>query len=126
MVYARQKLYDINHIGFISDALSGRVNDEHPGDFLPAFAKFIGEPEERLLQLGRGRLSLYLATKRCVSGDRNEAVMSPFTIFDMVNMAISGGGRPVFSDSEKRTPHLSLKTIKELVTDKAALVVTTH
>ena len=57
---------------------------------------------QNILCLNRGRIGAYLAVKASVSNKRKKIIMSPFTIFDVVNMVICAGGTPVFCDVEKK------------------------
>ena len=125
-VYPRQKLYEINHAGFASAALTGRLNNGDDGQFERAFCDFTGIKDENFLSLSRGRLSLYFATKNNVAGSKNKVIMSPFTIFDVINMSICGGGKPHFVDSAPGSPHVTLETLKREIDDNTALVVITH
>ena len=124
-VYPRQRLYDIDHKGYSAARSSGKLNDGDDADFVSAFSDFIGS-ETPVLPLARGRLSLYFATRRHATPEKNEVVMCPFTIFDLVNMAVCGGGRPRWVDSEPGTPHVSLRQLQQTVNEKTALVVITH
>lgn len=125
MVYPRQRLYDINHSGFFGAAATGRLNKGHDPSFIDSFGEFINAPHP-ILPLCRGRLSLYFATRNRVSDARRDVIMCPFSIFDMINMILCGGGRPKFIDSEAGTPHVSLEHLKAEVDEKTAMVVITH
>ena len=52
--------------------------------------------------------------------------MSPFTIFDVVNMVICAGGTPVFCDVEKKSITISLDYIKRVYDDEVAAILITH
>ena len=125
MVYPRQRLYDINHSGFFGAAAGRSLNKGRDVDFIEAFGRFIDAPFP-VLPLCRGRLSLYFATRNRVSGTRRDVIMCPFSIFDMINMILCGGGRPKFIDSERGTPHVSLEQLKAEVDENTAMVVITH
>ncbi|MGB6228721.1 MAG: DegT/DnrJ/EryC1/StrS family aminotransferase [Litorimonas sp.] len=125
MVYPRQRLYDINHSGYFNAFVSRSINSGKDASFAEAFSKFV-DASYPVLPLSRGRLSLYFATRNRVSGNRRDVVMCPFTIFDMINMILCGGGRPKFIDSDPGTPHVSLETIRQQVDENTAMVVITH
>ena len=57
---------------------------------------------QHIICLNRGRLGAYLAVKAAIKNKKNKIIMSPFTIFDLVNMVLCAGGIPVFSDVEKK------------------------
>ena len=53
--------------------------------------------------------------------------MSPFTIFDVINMVLIANKKPIFVDSAgPSTPHLSLSEIKRLKTNSTVAVLVTH
>ena len=50
------------------------------------------------LILSQGRVGIYLAVKSIVNKKKREIILSPFTVFEVVNMVKSAGGVPVFAD----------------------------
>ena len=100
MVYPRQKLYDTNHIEYLKSIISGRLNRDEKDDFSEEFYKLTNI--ENAIPMSRGRLGLYFAIKNFVTSSKNKVLMNSFTIFDVVNMIIVGGGKPVFCDSESK------------------------
>lgn len=132
MVFPRQRLYDVNHFGFIKAVLSRRVNMGEGSESLEkaytsnaaAFEEYTGI--QNFIPLSRGRLAGYFATKCSVSQNKRKVVMSAFTIFDLVNMVILGGGEPHFVDTDKGGVHLSLETVKSAIDDETAAVFVTH
>ena len=125
MIYPRQKLYDIKFINFLKDIISFNINRHISNDFAKNFSHFLKTNEENIVPLPMGRLSLYLAVKASVTDTRREVLMSPFTIYDMVNMVICAGGIPKFVDSSS-PPHLTLNDIKKHATEKTCLALITH
>ena len=125
MIYPRQKIYDIRFINFLKEVISFKINRHISDDFTRNFSHFLKTNEENIIPLPMGRLSLYLAVKASISDTRREVLMSPFTIYDMVNMVICAGGIPKFVDSSS-PPHLSLNDIKRHATEKTCLALITH
>lgn len=125
MIYPRQKLYDIKFINFLKELLSFKINKHLNKDFEKNFSNFLTTNKEDIVPLPMGRLSLYLAVKASISENKRDVLMSPFTIYDMVNMVICAGGIPKFVDSSS-PPHLTLKDIKKHITSKTCLVLITH
>lgn len=131
-VYSRQRLYDVNHSGFIRAVINGSINEAGKGateeslelDVENTFFNYTGISD--LVPLSRGRLAGYFGVKHSVSPTRRKVVMSPFTIFDLVNMVRIGGGVPYFVDSEPDTPHVSLRTLQEAIDEETAAVIVTH
>ncbi len=132
MVFPRQRLYDVNHAGFAKAMLSGGLNNPGPdaseatleAAFREAFRVYTGISD--CVPLSRGRLAGYFAAKRSVQPGRAKIIMSPFTIFDLVNMVRLGGGEPHFVDTEPGSPHVSLRTIEREIDSETAAVVVTH
>ena len=52
--------------------------------------------------------------------------MSPFTIFDLVNMVLCAGGIPVFSDVEKKSLTINYENITKVYNDDVAAIIITH
>jgi len=77
------------------------------------------------LVTAQARVAIHLAIRALV-GERREIVMSPYTIFEVVNMVISAGGTPVFADLEPGTCNVSLAGIREAVSPATAAVMVTH
>lgn len=125
MIYPRQKLYDIKFIPFLKEVISLKINRHSTFDFEKNFSYFLATNKENIVSLPMGRLSLYLAVRASISNTRREVLMSPFTIYDMVNMVICAGGIPKFVDSSS-PPHLTLNDIKKNTTGKTCLALVTH
>lgn len=131
-VYSRQRLYDVNHKEFIKAVISGSINKPCKGtteeyleqDVANKFFEYSGI--NNLIPLSRGRLAAYFCIKHSVTSKRKKVIMSPFTIFDLVNMVRVGGGVPFFIDSEPESPHVSLRSLKEAIDEETAVVIITH
>jgi perosamine synthetase len=131
MAYPRQKLYDVNHFGFLLRTAAGTLNlpEEDIGasveqDFSRTFAACTGLDDA--VPLSRGRLAVYFAVKHAVSRKRRKIIMSAFTIFDLVNMVRVAGGLPIFIDTEPHTAHVSAASIENAIDDETAGVIVTH
>jgi perosamine synthetase len=81
---------------------------------------------QNLLPVSMGRFGLYLACKECLYKNKNEIILSPFTIFDVANMVICSNGKPVFCDINKTSTHLSLKDLKRKINKKTSAIILTH
>jgi dTDP-4-amino-4,6-dideoxygalactose transaminase len=124
--YPRQKLYDVGHAQFFGAMMGGKLNDGNDADFAATMSRFIGAGERTLIPLSRGRLGAYFAVKSAVNGRRRKVLMSPFTIFDMVNMVICAGGEPVFVDSRPDDVHVGRQAVSDALDDEVAAVIITH
>ena len=78
------------------------------------------------LAINRGRVGAYLAIKAIVTPDKNKIILSPFTIFDVVNMVICAGGIPVFADVDKKTLTIDYENIKKSYSNDVAGIMITH
>ena len=136
MTYPRQILYNVNHVGFFKSFILAPLKKYLPGcrsrasqlaaEFQSQFTQLTNLPKP--LPLSRGRVGLYLFLKSLKEDrDRGEVLMSPFTIFDVINMVLIANKKPIFVDSTgPSTPHLSLSDIKRLKTDSTVAVLITH
>ena len=53
-------------------------------------------------------------------------ILSPYTIYDVVNMVICAGGVPVFADIDRATCNLNPESVKELLDLNTGAVLVTH
>jgi dTDP-4-amino-4,6-dideoxygalactose transaminase len=125
MIYPRQKLYDISFKNFLKEILKGTIYKQNKINFERSFANYIGVSSENVIALSRGRLALFLAVKAVITSEKNEIIMSPFTIFDLVNMVVVAGGIPKFIDPTN-APHISKNDIENQITNKTSMVLITH
>ncbi len=66
--------------------------------------------------VSQARVAIYL-TIRALVEQRKKIVMSPYTIYDVVNMVVSAGGIPVFADLSPGTCNISADEAKALIDD---------
>lgn len=130
-VFSRQRLYDVNHAGFVKAAFSRSINstglsseDSIEQELATEFSRYTGI--ENLIPLSRGRLAIYFGTMHSVTATRRKVIMSAFTIYDLVNMVRAGGGEPVFIDSEPGSVHIGAQRVQEAIDDSTAAVIVTH
>ena len=115
MVYPRQILYTKNILSFFQ--LNKKENVKSNIDkFQTVFCKVF--KTKKVLPIAMGRLGIYFACKEISDTNKNEIILSPFTIFDIVNMILSSNSKPVFCDIERNSNHLSLSSIKKKITKK--------
>mgnify|MGYP001233087473 CR=1 FL=1 len=134
MVKPRQVLYDINHLGFIlyilrnfliNNSNYSRSYNSHYSFFQNSFHKITGL--KNVIPLSRARLGFYLFINEIITKEKNEVIMSPFTIFDVVNMVICAGGKPVFVDiNSKKDLNLNTKSIEAKITERTGCALITH
>ena len=49
-----------------------------------------------LLCISKLEWAFILLSKAVIKGKKNEIILSPYTIFDVVNMVLCAGGKPIF------------------------------
>ncbi len=97
----------------------------------------VAQLEERVCQLtgtphavatAQARVAIYLSIRAIIQrSGRRDVVMSPYTIFDVVNMVVAAGGRPVFADLDPGTCNISADEVERaLSSDSVAAVLVTH
>jgi dTDP-4-amino-4,6-dideoxygalactose transaminase len=113
-----------NYLRVIRDVILRRV---YSGDDISPverkLAARIGLPEAILVP--QARFGLYLALRQLIKPGQ-EVILSPYTIYDVVNMVICAGGRPVFADIERETCNIDLREVVRLTNSRTAAVITTH
>ena len=73
----------------------------------------------------QARVGIYLALRSLIKPGQS-VVLSPYTIYDVVNMVICAGGRPVFADIEPETCNIDPDEVARLIDDNTGAVVATH
>ncbi len=121
----RQKIYKFSFFKNFIDFFSFGILNYNKKNQLTKYLQ-IHFNIKNILCLSRGRIGAYLAVKSIVTNQKNKIILSPFTIFDIVNMVICAGGVPVFCDIEKKSITIDLKNITELCDDKVAGIMITH
>lgn len=75
----------------------------------------------------QARVGIYLAVKSAIkTSGRKKIVMSPYTIFDVVNMVVAAGGEPVFADIEPEGCNISADTARDAIDEQTAAILVTH
>ncbi len=73
----------------------------------------------------QNRVGIYLAVKALV-GPGRRIVLSPYTLSDVVNMAVCAGAVPVFADIDRQTCNIDPDEIDRLIDDETDAVLVTH
>jgi dTDP-4-amino-4,6-dideoxygalactose transaminase len=81
---------------------------------------------DHAIAVNQARVGIYLAVRALVTPARTKVIMSPYTIFDVVNMVVAGGGHPVFADIERETCNIDASQFESLIDDQTAAVMVTH
>lgn len=121
----RQKIYNFSILRNSIDFLTfGLLNYNKPRKLKKYLGNFF--ETQNILFLNRGRIGAYLAVKASVTKRKKKIILSPFTIFDVVNMVLCAGGTPVFSDVEKKSITISIENILKVYDDEVAAILITH
>src|SRR5262245_6451448 len=88
-----------------------------------AIARFIGV--KYAIAMPQARVALYCALRSIIK-DRRKVIMSPYTIYDIVNMVVSAGGKPIFADVKRETWNVDAEQIEQLIDDETGAVLITH
>ena len=121
----RQKIYKFSPLRNLFDFLTfGLLNYNKQNKLKNYLSDFF--KTQNILCLNRGRIGAYLAVKASINKKKKKIIMSPFTIFDVVNMVLCAGGVPVFSDVEKKSITINLENIKKVYDDEVAAILITH
>lgn len=113
-----------NYVSAARDAMLGRTTSGDAVEQLEsAAAAFLGA--RHAVCMPQARVGIHLAVKALIQpGD--DVILSPYTIYDVVNMVISAGGRPVFADIDRCTCNIRVDEVRALVSDRTGAVLATH
>ena len=121
----RQKIYKFSFLNnLINFFTMGMFNNKKTAELNHYLQNFFNC--KNILCLNRGRLGAYLAVKASLSNKKNKIILSPFTIFDVVNMVISAGAKPVFCDVEKKSITINMSNIIKMYDENVAAILITH
>jgi len=73
----------------------------------------------------QARVGVYLSLRAAIQ-ERQEVVLSPYTIADIVNMVVCAGGVPVFADVERSTCNIDPAEVRKLIDKNTGAVLITH
>ncbi len=74
----------------------------------------------------QARVAIYFAVKAFIKPGRENVILSPYTIADVINMVICAGGKPVFADIERETCNIDPSQIESLIDNNTVAVLVTH
>ena len=84
---------------------------------------------KKIIFTSKGRTALFLILKYLkISTKKSEVIMSPFTIFDLVNIVVGSGCKPIFVDHIKDTFEMDFNNIKKKIekNKKISSIIITH
>ncbi|CAM8400339.1 WecE Predicted pyridoxal phosphate-dependent enzyme apparently involved in regulation of cell wall biogenesis [Candidatus Methylopumilus universalis] len=77
------------------------------------------------IAMSQGRVAIYHAVKSIIKPGQ-EVILSPYTIYDVVNMVLAAGGTPIFADIESKSANIDPKEIRKLINSNTGAVLVTH
>lgn len=121
-IYATLKSYAL----LASSLLAGHTQEDGPR--IKALEEHLCQRTgaSHALMVNQGRMGLYLALKTMLKPPRNRVILSPYTIFDVVNMVLCAGGEPVFADICENTCNLDPESVESRLDDRVGAVLVTH
>lgn len=113
-----------NYLYLLRDLVTGTVKDEADcREFERRVARMMGV--EHACCMPQARVGIYLSLVRFIEpGD--EVILSPYTIFDVVNMVVAAGGTPVFADIDKHSGNIDADEVEKLINERTGAVLVTH
>lgn len=86
-------------------------------------AKFTGV--DHAIAMPQGRVGIYMLLSALLKPGQ-KVIMSPYTLYDVVNMVICAGGVPVFADLETDSCNISADEVERLIDAQTGAVMVTH
>ena len=124
---SRQRLYSslTSYWAYLRDLAAGLTE---PGPEVDRFQDKVAATlgVSGCLAVNQARVGIYLAIKHSIGPGKRKVILSPFTIFDVVNMVLCAGGEPVFVDVRPDTYTLDPDLVTEALDEKTAAVLVTH
>ena len=124
----RQRLYTTvgTYGSLLLDLVLGRVHrgDEEVRSLEREICAVTGAPHA--IAVNQNRVGIYLAIRALVARGKRNVILSPFTIYDVVNMVLCAGGVPVFADVELASCTVSAGEVERLIDADTAAVLLTH
>lgn len=114
-----------SYLRFAAVALTGRLRRGEQD--VTALETRIAERTKAMhgLCVSQARLGIYLALRGLIQPGQ-KVILSPYTIFDVVNMVVCAGGRPVFADIEPDTCNIDPAQVEALIDGETGAVLATH
>lgn len=78
------------------------------------------------LVANQNRVGIYAAVRAATRGERKQVILSPYTLYEVVNIVVYAGAEPVFVDTMPHTPFVSVEDVGALANDKTAAILLTH
>ena len=81
---------------------------------------------ENILFTGMGRVAAYNIFKFLINKNKNEIILSPYTLKEIIFAIKYAGGKPVFVDIDIKTGLPKIRDVKKIINKKTAAILITH
>ena len=129
MILPRQKIYKFDIILFIKSIFNLDFFNDNKSiqqKLERKITKFTKIKFCTLVPRGRVGLKIILNLIKQKNTKRDRVIMSPFTIFDIVNMVISEKLKPDFCDINKNDFSITLRELKKKINKNTLALILTH
>jgi len=92
--------------------------------FLESLKKFLNT--DNLLLCAQGRVAAYNIFKIIINDNKNEILISPYTLTEVINAIIYAGGKPIYVDIDINTGLPDHNKVNELINNKTSGIIITH
>jgi len=121
MIEPRQKIYDFSFTEPFKNFFGEKIDENKLSLYFQEKFSF-----KNILTVSQGRIAIYLAVRAIISEGKNEIILSPYTVFDIVNMVLCAGAKPVFVDIEFPSLSISCNSLKKKINGKTSAIILTH
>jgi dTDP-4-amino-4,6-dideoxygalactose transaminase len=123
---SRQRFYGRpwNYFRFAGDLLRGTIRR---GDDISRLERRLADfiEVDHAVCVPQNRVGTYLTLSSLLKPGQS-VVLSPYTIYDVVNMVICAGGTPVFADIDRQTCNIDPAEVEKLIDESTGAVLATH
>jgi perosamine synthetase len=112
------------YVSVVRDVMTDRVRSGGAiYDLESEIPKYLGA--RHAVAMPQARIGIYL-TLRALIKPGQQVILSPYTIYDVVNMVIAAGGRPLFADIDRDTCNNNAGEVRSLIGSDTGAVMVTH
>ena len=127
MIYPRQKIYGYSFFRVIKNIFIKKKND--PIYFVKDYFKL--NEKYNINFVYKARIGFFHILSYLIKNnlDKNKIILSSFTVFDMINMVLLSGFKPIFIDHYKNSSQINTNELKEKIKkhkDEIGAVLLTH
>lgn len=108
----------------LTDLVAGRVyKGQAVAETEKCVAEWLGVSE--IILTPQGRYAIHLGLRETIRAGQT-VIMSPYTLYDVVNMVVAAGGIPLFADIDEDTCNISVAEVARLIDGRTGAVLVTH